>query len=553
MKVIIIGGVAGGATAAARLRRLDERLDIVLLERGGYLSYANCGLPYYIGGVITEREELFRQSVEGFSSKYKVDSRVYSEVIAINPDKKQVKIKDLQKEEEYTESYDKLLISTGAFPIRLPIPGIENERIFTLRDVCDTDQIKDFICKNKPKKALVVGAGFIGLEMVENLHKLGLNVSIVQREDQVMLPLDPGMAAIVHQTLEENQISVYLENEVKEFKTEGEKFLVHLKKGEILETDLVIMSVGVRPEVNLAKDAGLKIGELGGIEVNKYLQTSDQDIYAVGDAVEVTNLVTKKQALIALAGPANKQGRIVADNIVLGNRSQYKGSIGTSIAQVFDRVVAVAGSSSKVLNAEKIAHYQLYFHGQCHAEYYPNALPVTVKLNFSKDKGTILGAQVIGTRGITDTINLFAEAIRKEDTIYDLQEIEHAYAPPFSSAKHIVNIAGYIGENILTGRVKVIQWHELTQENPEGLYIIDVRPLFRYEESHVKGAHHIPVENLREHLLDIPKDKKVVLYCDVGYNAYLGTQILRNNGFDNVYNLSGGYRVYTTATKDYFK
>ncbi|NMA73825.1 MAG: FAD-dependent oxidoreductase [Bacteroidales bacterium] len=553
MKVVIIGGVAGGATAAARLRRLDEKMEIVLLERGSYLSYANCGLPYYIGGVIPEREDLFRQSVEGFSSKYRVDARVHSEVVAIDPDKKEVRIKNLRKGEEYTESYDKLLISTGANPLKLPIPGVEDQRVFTLRDVGDTDRIKDFIHQHKPRKVLVVGAGFIGLEMVENLQNIGLEVSIVQREDQVMLPLDPGMAALVHQTLEEHQVSVHLENVVKEFKTEGGRFQAHLQKGEVLEADLVIMSVGVRPEVHLAQDAGLELGKLGGIKVNGYLQTSNEDIYAVGDAIEVTNLVTKKPALIALAGPANKQGRIAADNMVLANRSEYKGSIGTSIAQVFDLTVAVAGASSKVLDAEGIPHHESYIPSQSHADYYPGALPLIVKVNFSKDKGTLLGAQVVGRQGVVDIINLFAEAIRREATVYELQEVEHAYAPPYSSAKHPVNMAGYVGENILAGRVKVMQWNELKQAAVEDLFIIDVRSLARFETEHIKGAHHIPVEKLRDRLRDIPKDKKVVLYCDVGYNAYLGTQILRNNGYDKVYNLSGGYGLYVAATKEYFK
>lgn len=553
MKIIIIGGVAGGATAAARLRRLDEKAEIILLEKGGHLSYANCGLPYYIGDTISDRDRLFMQSVEGFSSKYAVDARVNSEVVSIDASKKEVTIKSLQEEKEYTESYDKLLISTGAAPVKLPLLGIEDKRIFTLRDVADTDYIKDFINKNKPKKALVVGAGFIGLEMVENLHDLGIEVTIVQREDQVMLPLDVGMAAIVHQTLANNGIQTYLENEVKEFKTEGDRLQAHLKNGEVLETDLVIMSIGVRPETGLARAAGLEIGERGGIKVNEYLQTSDKDIYAVGDVIEVTNLVTKKQALIPLAGPANKQGRIAADNIILGNQSKYKGSIGTSIAKVFDITVAAAGANSKLLDAEGIAHYQSYTHGNSNATYYPGALPVAIKMNFSKEDGKILGAQVIGNKGVTEVIDIFAEAIRRGDTVYDLQEVEHAYAPPYATAKHSVNVAGYVGQNILEDKVKTIQWEEMKNLNPSEVFIIDSRPTPQYEMGHIEGAHSIPTEQLRKRLQEVPRDKKIVIYCAIGYNGYLASQILRHNGFENVYNLSGGYRTYGIATKNHFE
>lgn len=553
MKIIIIGGVAGGATAAARLRRLDEKAEIILVERGGYLSYANCGLPYYIGDTISDRERLFMQTVEGFSAKYGVDARVKSEVLSIDPQKKEVKIKDLNTGKEYTESYDKLLISTGAAPVKLPLPGIDDQRIFTLRDVADTDHIKEYINKNKPKKALVVGAGFIGLEMVENLHELGMEVTIVQREDQVMLPLDVSMASIVHQSLANNGVQVYLENEVKEFKNEGGTLQAHLKKGEVLDTDLVIMSIGVRPETKLAKEAGLELGKLGGIKVDEYLQTSDGNIYAVGDAIEVINLVTKKPALIALAGPANKQGRIVADNIILGKQSKYKGSIGTSIAKVFDITVACAGASSKLLNAEGIEHYESYTHANSNATYYPGALPVAVKMNFSKKDGKILGAQVIGNKGITEIIDIFAEAIRREDSVYDLQEIEHAYAPPYATAKHTANVAGYVGQNILEGKMNIIQWNEINSLSSDDSYIIDTRPLPQYEMGHIKGAVSIPTEAMRSRLSEIPKDKRIILYCAIGYNGYLASQILKQNGFEDVYNLSGGYRTYSVATKNHFE
>lgn len=553
MKVIIIGGVAGGATAAARMRRLDEKAEIIMLERGGYLSYANCGLPYYIGDVISDRERLFMQTVEGFSSKYGVDARVYSEAISIDTDKKEVLIKNLATGEEYIESYDKLLLSTGAAPVKLPLPGIEDKRIFTLRDVADTDYIKDFVTKNKPKRALVVGAGFIGLEMVENLHDLGIEVTIVQRENQVMLPLDMGMATMVHQSLGNSGVRVYLENEVKEFKAEGEVLKAYLKQGEVLETDLVIMSIGVRPETGLAKGANLEIGELGGIKVNEYLQTSDKDIYAVGDAIEVLNLVTKKQGLIPLAGPANKQGRIVADNIIRGNQSTYKGSIGTSIAKVFDITVAAAGTSSKLLNAVGIEHYESYTHGNSNATYYPGALPIAVKINFSKKDGKLLGAQVVGSKGVTDTINLLAEAIRRGDTVYDLQEIEHAYAPPYATAKHAVNIAGYVGQNILESNMKIIHWNDLKNLDSNNTVLIDTRVSEQYQMGHLEGAINIPLEQLRDSLDKIPRGKKIILYCNIGYSGYLTSQILKQNGFEEVYNVSGGYRTCSVAMKNHFE
>lgn len=553
MKVIIIGGVAGGATAAARLRRLDEKSEIILFEKGEYVSYANCGLPYYIGDVISERDRLFLQTVEGFSKRYGVDARVNSEVIAINTKAKTVTVKNWKTGDNYDESYDKLILSTGSSPIKLPLEGADDRRIFSLRDVADTDKIKGFLNEHKPKKAVVIGAGFIGLEMVENLRDLGLEVSIVQRENQVMNPLDMGMAAIVHKTLAEKGVEVYLEENLIGFKDENSHLKVLLESGAELDADLVIMSVGVRPESRLAKESGIELGQFGGIKVDEYLQTSNADVYAVGDAIEVFNPVLNKYVLIPLAGPANKQGRIVADNVMRGNKEKYTGTIGTAIAKIFDLTVASAGASSKQLTAGGIEHYESYTHANSIATYYPGSVPFSLKINFSKKDGRVLGAQAIGYEGIVDTINLLAEAIRKGETVYDLQAVEHAYAPPYSSAKHPVNIAGYVAQNILEGEVKPIQWNELELLDKSQVIIIDTRTQSEFDMGHIDGAVNIAVDEMRDRLSEIPKDTQLVLYCAIGYRGYLATQILKHNGYDQVYNLSGGYRTHSTAIQKHFE
>ena len=552
MKTVIIGGVAGGATAAARLRRLDEQGEIVLFERGGYVSYANCGLPYYIGGVISDRERLFLQTVEGFSSKYAVDARVYSEVQSIDSKSKSISVKNLQTGEEYVESYDKLILSTGASPRKLNIEGSDDTRIFTLRDVTDTDHIKNYINEHNPKRAVVVGAGFIGLEMVESLHELGIEVDVVQREDQIMLPLDIPMAQLVQRTLSENQVEVYLEDEVSRFEDLGTTLKLHLNSGKSLTADLVIVSIGVQPETSLAESAGLTLGERGGIQVDEYLQTSNEDIYAVGDVIEVLNPVINQYTLIPLAGPANKQGRIVADNVVFGKKSTYKGSIGTSIAKIFDVTVAAAGANSKLLKMCGIDHYESYIHGNSNATYYPGALPFTLKTIFSKADGKLLGAQIVGYEGVTGVIDLMAEAIRRGDTVYDIQEVEHAYAPPFASAKHTVNIAGYVGQNVLEGILKTMHWDEFLKADKSQFVVIDVRSEQEYGMGHIEGALNIPVSEMRHRLSEIPKDKTLLLYCAVGYNGYLASQILKANNYSTIYNMSGGYRLYLSATQSQY-
>ncbi|MFV0417909.1 MAG: FAD-dependent oxidoreductase [Dysgonomonas sp.] len=550
MKILIVGGVAGGATAAARLRRMDESAEIILFERGEYVSYANCGLPYHIGGAISDRDRLFVQTVDGFINRFNIDIRVKSEVTNITPEKKEVTVRNLSTGDTYIESYDKLIISTGAEPIKPPLDGIEDERIFSLRNVPDMDKIKAYIELNAPKTAVVIGGGFIGLEMVENLHEAGLKVSVVEKGNQVMAPIDYAMATIIHQHLRQKGIGLYLEESVTGFESDKSNIKVRLEKGISLDADMVILSIGVRPEVKLAKEAGLELGSLGGIKVDEFMQTSDSSIYALGDATEVFNPVIGKHSLIPLAGPANKQARIVADNIIEGNKYKYAGTIGTSIAKVFDLTVAATGASSKLLNRENIAHVESYTHGSSHAGYYPNALPLSIKINFSRENGKLLGAQVIGFDGVDKRIDLFAQVIKEGGTIYDLQEIEQAYAPPYSSAKDLVNIAGFVADNILKEKVKIVQWNELNNFNKDDIFLIDARTKEENEFGNIKGSVNIPVDEIRRRLAEVPKDKKIIIYCAVGLRGYVASRILMQHGYDNVYNLSGGYKTYSCVMED---
>ena len=548
MKVVIIGGVAGGATAAARMRRESEDAQIVLFERGEYVSYANCGLPYYIGGTISERDRLFVQTVEGFVNRFNIDIRVKSEVTAIDLKSKTVTVLNRLTNESYTESYDKLIVSTGAEPIKPPMPGIDNPKIFSLRNVPDMDHIKSYIDQHNPKRAVVIGGGFIGLEMVENLQDAGLEVCVIERSNQVMTPIDFSMASLVHQHLKSKKVGLLLEEVVEGFESNGSEIKVLLTSKKDISADMVILSIGVRPEVHLAKKAGLELGSLGGIKIDDYMQTSDPDVYALGDAVEVFNPVIGKYSLIPLAGPANKQARIVADNILEGNIYKYTGTIGTSIAKVFDITVAATGASSKLLDRENIAHLSSFTHGNSHAGYYPNALPLSIKINFSPVDGKLLGAQIVGFDGVDKRIDLFAQVIKKGGTIYDLMEIEHAYAPPYSSAKDPVNMAGFVADNILKNKVKVIQWRELDKLSKDEISVIDVRTSGEFEFAHIEGAINIPVDDLRSRLSEIPKNKKVILYCAVGLRGYLASRILHQHGYTDVYNLSGGYKTYSNAT-----
>lgn len=547
MNYLIIGGVAGGATVAARLRRMDEKANIILFERGKYVSYANCGLPYYIGDTINNREKLFVQTAKGFTDRFRIDIRTEQEVTAIRPDKKEVEIKNLSTGETYTETYDKLVLSPGAEPLRPGIEGIGSKKIFTLRNVPDTDTIKNYVNTENPKRAIVVGGGFIGLEMAENLHDLGIQVDVVEMANQVMAPLDFSMAAIVHRQLTDKGVGLHLEDGVSHFEEKDGGVTVHLRSGKQIATDMVLLSIGVRPETKLAKDAGLAIGERGGIAVNDYMQTSDADIYALGDAVEVRHLVTGQPALIPLAGPANKQGRIVADNIVFGNKKKYPGSIGTSIAKVFDLTVAAAGANAKLLQQNNIPYISSYTHGASHAGYYPGAVPLSIKILFAPENGKLLGAQIVGFNGVDKRIEMLAQVIQRGGTVHDLAELEHAYAPPYSSAKDPVNMAGFVAENILNKKSRIIQWRELA-ELPADTIRIDVRTHDEYKLGTIPGFINIPVDELREHLDELPKEKPIVVTCAVGLRGYLAYRILVQNGFKHVRNLSGGYKTWSVAT-----
>lgn len=547
MNYLIIGGVAGGATVAARLRRMDEKTNIILFERGKYVSYANCGLPYYIGDTINNREKLFVQTAKGFTDRFRIDIRTEQEVTAIRPDKKEVEIKNLSTGETYTETYDKLVLSPGAEPLRPGIEGIGSKKIFTLRNVPDTDTIKNYVNTENPKRAIVVGGGFIGLEMAENLHDLGIQVDVVEMANQVMAPLDFSMAAIVHRQLTDKGVGLHLEDGVSRFEEKDGGVTVHLRSGKQIATDMVLLSIGVRPETKLAKDAGLAIGERGGIAVNDYMQTSDADIYALGDAVEVRHLVTGQPALIPLAGPANKQGRIVADNIVFGNKKKYPGSIGTSIAKVFDLTVAAAGANAKLLQQNNIPYISSYTHGASHAGYYPGAVPLSIKILFAPENGKLLGAQIVGFNGVDKRIEMLAQVIQRGGTVHDLAELEHAYAPPYSSAKDPVNMAGFVAENILNKKSRIIQWRELA-ELPADTIRIDVRTHDEYKLGTIPGFINIPVDELREHLDELPKEKPIVVTCAVGLRGYLAYRILVQNGFKHVRNLSGGYKTWSVAT-----
>lgn len=548
MKVLIIGGVAGGATAAARMRRESEDAQIILFERGEYVSYANCGLPYYIGGTINDRDRLFVQTVEGFVNRFNIDIRIKSEVTAIDVQSKTVTVQNSSTNESYTESYDKLIVSTGAEPIKPAMPGIDDSRIFSLRNVPDMDDIKAYIDQHKPKKALVIGGGFIGLEMVENLQDAGVEACVIERANQVMAPIDFSMASLVHQHLKSKNVGLLLGEVVEGFESDNDEIKVLLESKKNVSADMVILSIGVRPEVYLAKAAGLELGSLGGIKVNDYMQTSDSDVYALGDAVEVFNPVIGKHSLIPLAGPANKQARIVADNILEGNIYKYSGTIGTSIAKVFDITVAATGASSKLLDRENIAHLSSFTHGNSHAGYYPDALPLSIKINFSPIDGKLLGAQIVGFDGVDKRIDLFAQIIKKGGTIYDLMEVEHAYAPPYSSAKDPVNMAGFVADNVLKNKVNIIHWSEFNKLDKNETLLIDVRTSGEFQFAHIDGAINIPVDDIRSRLSEIPKDKKIVVYCAVGLRGYLASRILLQNGYSNVYNLSGGYKTYSAAT-----
>lgn len=546
-KYLIVGGVAGGATAAARIRRLTEDAEIILFEKGAYISYANCGLPYYIGGVIEERDRLFVQTPEAFGKRFNIDVRTRSEVIAIHPEKKQVTVRSAEGK-EYTENYDKLLLSPGASPVVPPLPGIQSEGIFTLRNVDDTDRIKAYMTAHQVRRTVIVGGGFIGLEMAENLKHAGSQVAVVEMAPQVMGPIDYSMAALVHQHLQQQDVKLYLEQAVERFSREGDELTVYFKSGISLKADMVLLSIGVRAETRLAQEAGLKLGEMRGIWVDAYLQTSDADIYAVGDAIEYPHPITGKPWLNFLAGPANRQARIVADNMVLGNRIHYEGAIGTSIAKVFDLTVASTGLPAKRLKQMGIPYLSATIHNGSHAGYYPGSLQMAIKITFSPTDGKLYGAQIVGYDGVDTRIDQYALAIKQGATVEQLTRLEHAYAPPFSSAKDPVAISGYVAGNILSGKMTPLYWREMQQADKSQVTLVDVRTPDEYALGTIPGAINIPLDNLRERLADIPENQPVYLFCGVGLRGYLASNILKSKGYPDVRNLIGGLKTYTAAT-----
>ena len=546
MKYLIVGGVAGGASTAARLRRLDENAEIIMFERGEYISYANCGLPYYIGELIYEREKLFVQTPESFAARFNIEARVRSEVERVDTGKKVITVRDLASGRVYEEAYDKLVLSPGAAPVRPPLEGIDTEGIFTLRNVNDTDRVKEYIEDHDVKRALIVGAGFIGLEMAENLHEYGIKVSVVEMADQVMTPVDYEIASVVHQHFKSKGVGLHLQEAVTAFRPVEGGIDVVLRSGLVTRVDMVLLSIGVRPDVKLAREAGLEIGETGGIKVNEYMQTSHPDVYAVGDAVEFPNPVSGRPALAFLAGPANKQGRICADNVARGNHQKYKGSINTAIAKVFDLTVGAAGLSAKMLDRLQIPYREAIVHGASHAGYYPGAVMMDIKINFSPEDGRLLGAQAVGVDGVDKRLEMMSAVIRGGGTIYDLMELEQAYAPPYSSAKDPVNMAGFVADNMLSGKVKVMSWRELRATDRSGVMLVDVRSAEEFAMGSIEGAVNIPLDGSRAEFRNLPKDRTIVVFCAIGLRGYIAARVLMQLGYE-VVNLNGGYRTYATA------
>lgn len=549
MKYIIVGAVAGGASTAARLRRLDEHAEIVIFEKGEYISYANCGLPYYIGNVINDRNKLFVQTATAFNQRFNIDVRVLTEVIEVDPINKKIRAKHQTTGDIYEESYDKLVLSPGAEPIRPLLPGIMNEGIFTLRNVNDTDYIKSYVAQKSVKKAVVIGAGFIGLEMAENLHALGLQVTVIEMGNQILAPVDFPIAAILQQHVRSKGVDLLLSTAVTGFEKAAEQLKVHLKTGASIDADVVILSIGVKPDTRLAVAAGLKIGEAKGIWVNEFLQTSNPDIYAVGDAIEFANPITKQPLITYLAGPANKQGRICANNIVLGNAQAYHGSINTAIVKVFDMTVATAGTAAKHLTNASIKHIVSTTHNGSHAGYYPGAKQMTIQIAFSPETGQLYSAQIVGYDGVDKRIDILASIIKRKSTIYELIEFEHAYAPPYSAAKDPVNMAGFVAENILLGRLRVFYWNEIETIKENDL-LVDVRRKDEFDAGKIDNAINIPVDELRSSIQDLPKDKNIFIYCEAGLRGYLAQRILLQNGYDKVQNLSGGYQLWNAINKE---
>lgn len=540
-KVLIVGGVAGGASAAARLRRIDEECEIVMFEKGEFISFANCGLPYYIGGTINDRSKLIVQTVDAMEEKFNLDIRNFSEVIKINRDAKTVEVKNHKTGKTYEESYDILVLSPGANPIKPPIPGLtECDNLFTLRNIPDTDAIKAHVDNKHPKNAVVIGGGFIGLEMAENLVDRGVNVTLVEMANQVMAPIDYEMACMVHEHLSDRGVNLILEDGVNSFADGGKK--VKLNSGKEIATDLILLSIGVSPESKIAKDAGLKVNKRNAIMVDDRMKTSDPNIYALGDAVEVKDYINGDPTMIPLAWPANRQGRIVADNIA-GRDAKYNGTLGSSVAKVFDLTVAATGNNEKVLKAKNIPYEVVHLHPGSHAGYYPGAFPISLKLIFTPKEGKILGAQAVGLDGVEKRIDVIATAIKGSLTVFDLPDLELCYAPPYSSAKDPVNMAGYYASNVVEGMVETVQWNELDNLVAKNEFILDVRETFEISLGTIENSVNIPLGEIRNRIAEIPKDKTIYAYCQVGLRGYVACRLLTQLGYKCI-NIDGGYKTY---------
>lgn len=549
MKTVIVGGVAGGATAAARIRRLDEQAEIIVFERSGYVSYANCGLPYYIGGVIEDPEELTLQTPESFFSRFRVKMKVHHEVTAIYPEQKSVSVRNLETGETFSESYDKLLLSPGARPTQPRLPGVGIGNMFTLRTVEDTFRIKKYISENRPKSAILAGGGFIGLELAENLRELGMDVTIVQRPKQLMNPFDPDMASFIHSEVKRHGVKLALGYTVEGFEEENGGVKVLLKDSAALHADMVILAIGVTPDTGLAKTAGLELGIKGSILVNDRMETSVPDIYAVGDAVQVRHSVTGQDALISLAGPANRQGRIAADNIC-GRDSRYHGSQGSSVIKIFGITAAVTGANEKNAKAAGIETDKVYLSPMSHAGYYPGGKLMTMKVLFEKGTFRLLGAQIIGYEGVDKRIDVLAAAIHAGLKATELKELDLAYAPPYSSAKDPVNMAGFMIDNISEGILKQFHTEDVESLPRDGsVTLLDARTPYEYALGHIDGFVNIPVDELRERLQELDSAKPVYVICQSGLRSYIACRILSGSGFD-CYNFSGGFRLYASVTND---
>ena len=548
MKTLIIGGVAGGASAAARLRRLDENCEIIILERGEYVSFANCGLPYYIGGDIKNRSDLTLQTPESFKARFNIDVRVNNVATAIHPDINSVSVTDLRSGKSYEESYDYLILSPGAEPIRPNIDGIDNEKVFTLKNSPDTIKIKKYIEKNHSKTAAVVGGGYIGVETAENLKKSGLEVTLIELSDHLIAPLDFDMAADVHRYIKDMGINIELNNGVTSIAEKGNNLKVTLQRGE-LYADMILLSVGVKPETALAKEAGISINKRGSIIVDRRMQTNFKNIYAVGDAVETTNFITGEPAFIPLAGPANKQGRIAADNIC-GIPSEYKGTQGSSVLKIFNMTVATTGLNEKSAEAAGISYDKTYTYSASHATYYPGASNMSIKVLWDKNTLRLIGAQIVGFEGVDKRMDVLSAAVRFGAKVTDLTDLELCYAPPFGSAKDPVNMAGFVAENVIYGKVKQFFWHDVDSLPRDGsVTLLDVRTKTETARGMINGFKNIPLDNLRQNLDLIPKDKPVYVHCHSGLRSYIACRILSGRGFD-CYNLAGGWRLYESVINE---